>query len=181
MTERLAPRTTNRFFSQVADGRWIVKVTLADGTKYTTPAYYTLEMAAADAQCWEAFLVAAPVETPGEKYDRMKRDEAAGVDTPVEELREGDYVWHTYTMRAGYSVRTGKLLSPSRQVSEWVEVSGAWARDWERGVYGFRLVGFDFGEMRNKGETVKTHRDPKALKRANHEATRAVYAPFSKR
>ncbi|CAA07102.1 gp32 [Lomovskayavirus C31] len=174
-----ANATPTRYFGKT-NGLHYVRVVLRGEELYRTPGYYTLDMAVADAACWEAFRVVAPAETPAEKRDRMKRDEAAGVDKPVEGLREGDYVWHTYTMKAAYN-RKGQRVSDEYQVSEWVECSGAWARDWARGLYGYRLVGFTFGAYANKGETVKVHRDPKALKRAEAEATRAVYAAFSKR
>lgn len=170
--------TTTRYFGKT-NGLHYVRVVQRGTELYRTPAYYTLEMAVADAACWEAFRVVAPAETAAEKRDRMFTDAAAGVDTPIENLRAGDYVWHTFTMNASYN-RKGQRVSDERRVSRWVEVSGAWARDWARGEYGYRLVGFQFGYYGDKGQTVKAHRDPKALKAADHAATNAVYAALRK-
>src|SRR5690606_27279213 len=130
MTNRLAPAKTTRYFGQTPDGRHYVRIVHANGERYRTPAYFTQEMAVADGACWEAFRVVAAAETAAEKCDRMIRDERAAIDMPVKDLRAGDFVWHTVEMKAAHA-RNGRLVLPARTVSQWVEVSGSWVRDFE--------------------------------------------------
>jgi hypothetical protein len=160
-------------------GKYVSTAKAADGTRYATTEYLTAEMAVADAKCWLAFHV---TETPAETYERMLHDvNAPAVDTPVEELCQGDYVLHTFTMKAAYN-RKGQRVSDEYQVTRWIQVSGAWLREAARGdrpaLYGYRLEGFTFGAFADKGQTVKVHADPKALEDAEREARRYSRARF---